>query len=228
MLLFVAAMSTMLCLHLSVLGAAGDRDALLYRVDIYLPPKAGRDETADIQQIKETVKGLSDIKVLFSFKELGNPRIILVLDVEKACSWPQLTGFLFSKGYEFSVTSLYSCEDFAKELGLNLPKDMWSSFFENHDLLMDRKIFPVGDLSTLEYNEMLKWTFAGDGALHISGQEQACFRTLAEYPVELMYFGPVRQHGIEVLEENLHGPKYFHNTVTRIENLYSYPEGCQK
>ncbi|XP_046371139.2 uncharacterized protein LOC124145435 isoform X3 [Haliotis rufescens] len=79
MLLFVAGLITMSCLTLSVLSADDGRDALLYKVDIFLPPNEGRDEIADILHIQETVKDLSDIDVLFSFKELGNPRIILGL-----------------------------------------------------------------------------------------------------------------------------------------------------
>ncbi|XP_046371165.1 uncharacterized protein LOC124145446 [Haliotis rufescens] len=227
MLLFVAGLITMVCLPLSVLGASDDRDALIYKVEIFLPPKEGRDETADIQQIKETVERLNDIDVLFSFKELGNPRIILILDVEKACSWPQLTGFLSSQGYEFSVTSLYDCSDFAKELGLNLPNDMWASSFGNDDLIMDKEIFPVKDLSTLEYNEKLKWIFEEDLALHKNGQPAVCFKTLAEFPVELVYFAPVKQSKSEAIVDALHGPNNFHNEVTRIENLDYYTGVCQ-
>ncbi|XP_071108618.1 uncharacterized protein [Haliotis cracherodii] len=227
MLLLVAGMITMVCLPLSVLGASDDRDALIYKVEIFLPPKEGRDETADIEQIKETVKHLNDIDVLFSFKELGNPRIILVLDVEKACSWPQLTGFLSSQGYEFSVTSLYHCSDFAKELGLNLPNDMWASSFGNDDLIMDKEIFPVKDLSTLEYNLKLKWIFEEDLAIRENGQTAVCFKTLAEFPVELVYFAPVKPSKSEAIVDALHGPNNFHNEVTRIENLDYYTGVCQ-
>ncbi|XP_048242438.1 uncharacterized protein LOC125374818 [Haliotis rufescens] len=227
MLLLVAGVITMVCLPLSVLGASDDRDALIYKVEIFLPPKEGRDETADIQQIKETVKHLNDIDVLFSFKELGNPRIILILDVEKACSWPQLTGFLSSQGFEFSVTSLYHCSDFAKELGLNLPNDMWVSSFGNDDLLMEKQIFPVKDLSTLEYIEKLKWTFEKDLAIIKNGQPAECFKTLAEFPVELVYFGPASQSKMEAEEDLLHGPNTFHNEVSRIEKLDDYTGVCQ-
>ncbi|XP_067649138.1 uncharacterized protein [Haliotis asinina] len=216
MLLFVC----LLYLPLSVLG--DDRDAHLYRVNIYMPPEKGRDETAEIRQIKDTVNDLTDIKVLFSFKELGNPRILLVLDVEKPGSWSQLTGFLSRKGYEFSAVSLYQCGDFAKGLGVSIPDDMWSSSFEDEDLLMDRKTLLVGDLSTLEYNEMLKWTFEKDVALRKSGQKQTCFKTLAVFPVELMYFAPVSQHVMDEMEEYLRGPRRFQNEVTRIQNLDHY------
>ncbi|XP_071108611.1 uncharacterized protein [Haliotis cracherodii] len=227
MLLLVAGVITMVCLPLSVLGASDDRDALIYKVEIVLPPMEGRDETADIEQIKETVKHLNDIDVLFSFKELGNPRIILILDVEKACSWPQLTGFLSSQGYEFSVTSLYHCSDFAKELGLNLPNDMWVSSFGNDDLIMDKQIFPVKDLSTLEYNEKLKWIFEEDLAIIKKGQPAVCFKTLAEFPVELVYLGPVKPSKSEAYVGAFHGPNTFHNEVTRIENLDFFTGVCQ-
>ncbi|XP_046571475.1 uncharacterized protein LOC124279683, partial [Haliotis rubra] len=138
MLFFVC----LLCLPLSVLG--DDRDAHLYRVDIYMPPEKGRDETAAIRKINDKLNDLTDIKVLFSFKELGNPRILLVLDVEEPGSWSQLTGFLSRKGYEFSAVSLYPCGDFAKVLGVTMPDDMWASSFEDKDLLMDRKTLLVG------------------------------------------------------------------------------------
>ncbi|XP_048242397.1 uncharacterized protein LOC124145435 isoform X1 [Haliotis rufescens] len=219
MLLFVAGLITMSCLTLSVLNADDGRDALLYQVDIFLPPKKGRDETADILHIKETVKDLSDIDVLFSFKELGNPRIILVLDVEKACSWSQLTDFLLSKGYEYRVTSLYHVSDFAQELGVNLTGDLWATSFENHRLVMDRVVFPERGLSTLEYNEMLEWTLERDAALARSGQQMTMFRALGEYPLELIYFGAVTQHRIEEYEEYLHGPRDFENVLQESKTL---------
>ncbi|XP_071108622.1 uncharacterized protein [Haliotis cracherodii] len=227
MLLFVAGLISMSCVTLSVLSANDGRDALLYKVDIFLPPKEGRDEIADILHIQETVKDLSDIDVLFSFKELGNPRIILVLDVEKACRWPKLTGFLSSKGYEYRVTSLYHVSDFAQELGVNLSSDLWATSFENHRLVMDRVVFPEKDLSTLEYNEMLKWTLERDAAIARTGQQMTVFRALGEYPLELIYFGPVTQHRIEEYEEYLHGPRDFENVLTRIENLDHYTGQCQ-
>ncbi|XP_046565369.1 uncharacterized protein LOC124274098 [Haliotis rubra] len=118
MLLFVC----LLCLPLSVLG--DDRDAHLYRVDIYMPPEKGRDETAEIRQINDKVNDLTDIKVLFSFKELGNTRIVLVLDVEEPGSWSQLMGFLSRKGYDFSAVSLYPCGVFADDLGVTVPEEM--------------------------------------------------------------------------------------------------------
>ncbi|XP_046371154.2 uncharacterized protein LOC124145435 isoform X2 [Haliotis rufescens] len=227
MLLFVAGLITMSCLTLSVLNADDGRDALLYQVDIFLPPKKGRDETADILHIKETVKDLSDIDVLFSFKELGNPRIILVLDVEKACSWSQLTDFLLSKGYEYRVTSLYHVSDFAQELGVNLTSDLWATSFENHRLVMGRVVYPERGLSTLEYNEMLKWTLERDAAIVRFGQQMAVFRTLADYPLELIYFGPATQHRVEEYEEYVHRARNYEDVVTGIENLDYYTGQCQ-
>ncbi|XP_048238971.1 uncharacterized protein LOC124116670 [Haliotis rufescens] len=226
MLLLVAGLITFSCLRLSVLGADDDRDALLYKVDIFLPPKEGRDEKADIRKIQETLNSITDIRVLFAFKELGNPRIILVLDVEKKNSWHQLTGFLSRKGYEFSVTALYSCEGFAQDLGVNLTRDMFATSFGDDDLIMDRKIFPEKDLTTLEYNEKLKWTFERNAEFVKAGMQGTCFKTLAAYPVELVYFVTVNPHTIEVIEEGLHGPNHFQNQVTRIENLDSYTGVC--
>ncbi|XP_048247742.1 uncharacterized protein LOC124145477 [Haliotis rufescens] len=227
MLLFVAGLITMSCLTLSVLCADDGRDALLYQVDIFLPPKEGRDETADILHIKETVKHLSDIDVLFSFKELGNPRIILVLDIEKACSWPQLTGFLSSRGYEFSVTSLYYDSDFAQELGVNMTKDMLASSFGNRDLLMGKVTFPVKGLSTLEYNNMLKWTIERQIDIIKDGEPLACFRNLAEYPVQMIYIEPASNHRMSGYTHYFHVARHIQLVVTRIENLDSYTGVCQ-
>ncbi|XP_048242231.1 uncharacterized protein LOC124127637 [Haliotis rufescens] len=228
MLLFVAGLITMSCLTLSVLCADDGRDALLYQVDIFLPPKEGRDETADILHIKETVKHLSDIDVLFSFKELGNPRIILVLDVEKACSWPQLTGFLSSKGYEFSVTSLYYDSDFAQELGVNMTKDMLASSFRNRDLLMGKMTFPMKGLSTLEYNNMLKWIVERQVDIINDGEPSASFRNLAEYPIQMIYIEPASNHRVSGYGQFFHVPRHVQLVVTRIENLDSYTGACQE
>ncbi|XP_046562353.1 uncharacterized protein LOC124271298 [Haliotis rubra] len=227
LLLFVAGIIAMLCLPLPGVGAAGDRDALLYKVEILIPPKEGRDENADIQQIKQTVEDLKDIKVIFAFKELGNPSIVLVLDVEEACSWPQLTGFLSRKGYEFSVASLYRCSDYSNRLGFNLPDDAWTYSFQDENLAMVTKVFPVGDLSTLEYNERLKMTFQQDLAILKSGQKGVCFRILAEYPVELVYFAPVSQMKVEAIDESLASPGLYENEVKRIQNLANYTAVCQ-
>ncbi|XP_048251479.1 uncharacterized protein LOC124117931 isoform X1 [Haliotis rufescens] len=114
MFMLLIGLLTLSCLPRSILGCCDDSNALLYRVDITLPPKVGRDETADILQIKAKVEGLTDIKVIFSFKEIGNPKVLLVLNVEKACSWPQLTSFLSRKGYEVKTTPVYRCSDYAR------------------------------------------------------------------------------------------------------------------
>ncbi|XP_071108591.1 uncharacterized protein [Haliotis cracherodii] len=227
MLLFVAGLITMSCLTLSVLCADDGRDALLYQVDIFLPPKEGRDETMEILHIQETVKHLSDIDVIFSLKELGNPRIILVLDVEKACSWPQLTGFLSSKGYEFSVTSLYYESYFAQELGVNMTKDMLASSFGNRDLLMGKITFPVKGLSTLEYNNMIKWTIERQTDIMKDGVPLACFRNLAEYPVQMIFIGPASNHRESGYTQYFHVARHVQLVVTRIENLDSYTGVCQ-
>ncbi|XP_071104977.1 uncharacterized protein [Haliotis cracherodii] len=221
MLLFVFGLLT-----LSVLGTKCDKDALLYRVDISLPPVKGRDETADILSIKETVKGLTNVDVLFSFKELGNPKVVLVIDVEEACSWPQLTGYLSGQGYVFSVEALYHCSDYAQELGVNIPKDMWATSFGDEDLIIDTKTFPVKDLSTLEYNNKIKWTFEKDIDILKSGQKGVCFRTQADFPVQLMYFAPVNPSGVEAIEEFLHAPGNFESDITRIQNLEYYSGQC--
>ncbi|XP_046568382.1 uncharacterized protein LOC124276772 [Haliotis rubra] len=215
------------CLTLSVVVAdyQHGRDDLLYRVDIYLPPKEGRDEVADIQKIQQTVKGLTDIKVLFAFKELGNARIVLVLDVEKPCSWPQLTGFLSRKGYVFNVTSLYLCTDFARELGITLNISMWSPSSGNDELAMLKKTVRVKGLATDEYNQMLKWNFERDNIIFKSGQPAVCFRTLASYPVQLLYFGPISQHDIEEVEEFVHASRC-QTEVTRVADLDYYTRGA--
>ncbi|XP_046577205.1 uncharacterized protein LOC124285090 [Haliotis rubra] len=177
MLLFVFGLVT-----LSVLGANCDRDALLYRVDISLPPKEERDEASDILSIKDKVNSLTDIGVLFSFKELGNPRVVLVLNVEKACSWNQLTQYLSSRGYEYSAQALYHCSDYAKELGVDIPKDMWETSFGDEELMIDQKTFPFNDLSTVEYNLKLRWTFEKDIDILKSGQKGGVFQSSGKIP----------------------------------------------
>ncbi|XP_067649114.1 uncharacterized protein [Haliotis asinina] len=221
MLLFVFGLIT-----LSVLGTKGERDALVYRVDISLPPKEGRDEASDILSIKETVKSLTNISVLFSFKELGNSRVVLVLDVEKACRWNQLTQYLSSSGYEYSSQALYHCSDFAKELGVDIPKDKWATSFGDERLMIDLKTFPLKDLSTVEYNLKMRWTFEKDIDILNSGQKGACFRTLAEYPVQLMYFAPLKPSTVEAIEDVLHAPGNFESEITQVQNLDYYTGQC--
>ncbi|XP_067649134.1 uncharacterized protein [Haliotis asinina] len=227
MLLLFTGIVSMLCLPLSVVGAADVRDALIYKMEILIPPKEGRDETADILQIENTVADLKDIAVIFAFKELGRPRIVLVLEVEKACSWPQLTSFLSRKGYEYSVVPLSLCSDYAHGLGVKLPHDLWTYSFKDGNLTMVTKIFPVGDLTTTEYDERLKLTFEQDRSILETGQKGACFRVLAEYPVKLVYFAPVTPTQIQAIEKILLAPGMYENEATRIENLASYTAVCQ-
>ncbi|XP_067653438.1 uncharacterized protein [Haliotis asinina] len=216
------------CLPLSVLGVPEDRDALMYRMNIYLPPKEGRDEKADILEIKTTVAGLTDIKVLFSFKELGNSVVILVLRVDKACSWAQLTSFLARKGYEFKVMPVYYCSDFARELGLNMTRDFYDTFLEaDEDLLLGTQIFPVNGLTTAEYNEKLRQMFVRDISILNAGQKAACFRTLARLPVELIHFAPVGQKAMEAIAETLHAPDTFDLEILRIQQLDTYAGRCK-
>ncbi|XP_067650249.1 uncharacterized protein [Haliotis asinina] len=227
MLLLFSGIIFMLCLPLSVVRAADVRDALIYKMEILIPPKEGRDETADIQQIKKTVANLKDIAVIFAFKELGSPRIVLVLEVEKACSWPQLTSFLSQKGYEYSVVPLSRCSDYAYELGVELSDDLWTYSFKDETLTMATQIFPVGDLTTIEYDERLKMTFEQDIAILKTGQTGACFRVLAEYPVKLVYFAPISPTQARALEHFLQAPGIYENEDRRIENLASYSAVCQ-
>ncbi|XP_046559599.1 uncharacterized protein LOC124273118 [Haliotis rubra] len=216
------------CLPLSVLGAPEDRDARMYRVDITLPPKEGRDEKADILELITTVAGLTDIKVLFSFKEIGNSKVILVLRVDKACSWPQLTSFLARKGYEVKVTPVYYCSDFARELGMNMTRDFYdTSLADDEDLLLGKQIFPLKGLTTAEYAEKVRQMFVRDIRILNAGQRAACFRTLASLPVELMHFAPVGQKAMEAIAETLDAPGPFHVEILRIQKLDHYTGGCK-
>ncbi|XP_046559600.1 uncharacterized protein LOC124268673 [Haliotis rubra] len=199
----------------------------MYRVDITLPPKEGRDEKADILKIKTTVAGLSDIKVLFSFKEIGNSMVILVLRVDKACSWPQLTSFLARKGYEVKVTPVYYCSDFARELGMNMTRDFYdTSLADDEDILLGKQIFPVKGLTTAQYYEKLRQMFVRDMGILNAGQRAVCFRTLASLPVELTHFAPVGQKAMEAIEETLHAPDTFSFEILRIQKLDQYTGGC--
>ncbi|XP_046559597.1 uncharacterized protein LOC124268668 [Haliotis rubra] len=216
------------CLPLSVLGAPEDADARMYRVDITLPPKEGRDEKADILEIKTTLAGLTDIKVLFSFKELGNSVVILVLRVDKACSWPQLTSFLARRGYEVKVTPVYYCSDFAQELGLNMTRDFYDTSLEDdEDLIIGKQIFPVKDLTTTQYDDMLKEMFEREMSILNGGQRSACFRTLASLPVELIHFAPVGQKKMEAIAETMNAPGHFDLEILRIQKLDQYTGGCE-
>ncbi|XP_046548851.1 uncharacterized protein LOC124258802 [Haliotis rubra] len=219
MMRFVIGLITLSCLSLSVLSDADDREALIYKVDIVLPPKEGRNEKKDILRIRKTLKQLSGIRVLFSFKELGNPLVILVLDVEKACAWSQLTGFLSRRGYEFSTKSLYHISDFARGLGVNNSDDLWATSFDSEYIVIDSVNLHVNGLSTLEYYQMMKWTVEKTITTAKSGQQMTCFKTLAANPVELFYIGPVRQSTIEYYEQYMHGPRRYQNEVKRMKNL---------
>ncbi|XP_046335897.2 uncharacterized protein LOC124117928 [Haliotis rufescens] len=219
---------TLSCLPRSVLGSDVDRDALLYRMDITLPPKVGRDETADILAIKATVGGLTGINVLLSFKDLGNPRLIYVLDVEKACSWPQLTSFLSRKGYEVKTTPVYRCSDYARELGVHMTRGFYDSSLEDDEnLLLGRQIFYVKDITTAEFDEKMRQMFVRDVGILNAGQRAACFRTLASLPVELIHFAPVSQSRMDAIEETLHGPEDFDLEMNRIQNLGHYSARCE-
>ncbi|XP_046339590.2 uncharacterized protein LOC124120747 [Haliotis rufescens] len=229
MFIHLLGLLTLSFLPWSVLGSDDDRDARLYRVDITLPPKEGRDETADILQINATVEGLTDIEVLFSFKEVGNPKVLLVIDVEKACSWPQLTSFLSRKGYEVKTTPVYRCSDYAQELGVNMSRDIYdSSLKDDEDLLLGRQIFQVKDLTTAEFNEKMKQMFVREKGILEAGQRGACFRSLASLPVELIHFGPVSPSRMDTMEETLRGPETFDMELSRMQNLAHYSQGCQK
>ncbi|XP_067653882.1 uncharacterized protein [Haliotis asinina] len=218
----------LMCHPMSVLGAPEERDARMYTVYIYLPPKEGRDEKADILEIKTKLAGLTDIKVLFSFKELGNSMVILVLRVDKACSWPQLTSFLARKGYEVKVKPVYYCSDFARELGLNMTRDFYDTTLkDDEDLLLGAQIFPVKGLPTAMYDEKLRQMFLRDIRILNAGQKAACFRTLASLPVELIHFAPVGQKAMEAIAETLHAPDSFDLEILRIQQLDTYAGGCK-
>ncbi|XP_046579751.1 uncharacterized protein LOC124287295 [Haliotis rubra] len=200
----------------------------MYRVDITLPPKEGRDENADILEIKTTVAGFTDIKVLFSFKELGNSVVILVLRVDKACSWPQLTSFLAGKGYEVKVTPMYYCSDFARELGLNMTRDFYdTSLPDDEDLIIGKQIIPVKDMTTTQYDAMLKTMFEKEMSIVNAGQRAACFRTLASLPVEMIYFAPVRQKKMSAISDTMNAKGYNDFELLRIEKLDHYTGGCE-
>ncbi|XP_067653992.1 uncharacterized protein [Haliotis asinina] len=216
------------CLPLSVLGVPEDKDARMYKVNITLPLKEGRDENADVLEIKTTVAGLSDMKVLFSFMVPGNSMVILVLRVDKACSWPQLTSFLARKGYAVKVTPVYYCSDFARELGINMTRDFYDTSLENdEDLLLGKEIFPVKGLTTAQYNEKLRQMFVRDISILNAGQPSASFRTLANLPVELIYFAPVTPTAIEAMAKTLHAPDNFEFEILRIQKLDTYTGGCK-
>ncbi|XP_046577169.1 uncharacterized protein LOC124285069 [Haliotis rubra] len=103
---------------------------------------------------------------------------------------------------------------------------MWSTSFGDEDLMIDQKTFPLDDLSTVEYNLKMRWTFEKDIDILKSGQKGACFKTLAQYPAQLMYFAPLKPSSVEAIEELLHAPGNFESEITQIQNLEYYTGQC--
>ncbi|XP_046373809.2 uncharacterized protein LOC124147216 [Haliotis rufescens] len=202
-------------------SVAADMDEKLYLLKIRLRPSAGSNQAQEVFAIKNLLTDVSGIDVLFLVKELANPYILAVVDVEDDCRWPALTNVLYSMDDEYSALPLYGCENFAKELDVELTG--LTRDFGNGTLHVTDMLFYTTGYTTTEYLDILKDHLTIiNNAIANNTAKLACFRVLSDVPVKMIYLTNVHPSQVETLMKVSKLPERAQVTVRAYDNLNDY------
>ncbi|XP_046585045.1 uncharacterized protein LOC124292017 [Haliotis rubra] len=202
-------------------SAAANPDEKLYQLKFRLTPTVGRNQAQDIGTIKTLLNDIPGIDVLHLFKELANPYILAVVDVEDDCRWPALTDVLFSMDDQFSAVPLYGCDNFAKELGVELTG--LTRNFGNGTLHVTEMLFYQAGHTTDEYLDILKDLLTTtNNVIGHNIANMTCFRVLSDVPVRMIYLSNVHPSQNEMLIKQFKVAERAQVTVRAYDNLNDY------
>ncbi|XP_046558124.1 uncharacterized protein LOC124267257 [Haliotis rubra] len=155
------------------------------------------------------------------FKELANPYILAVVDVEDDCRWPALTDVLFSMDDQFSAVPLYGCDNFAKELGVELTG--LTRNFGNGTLHVTEMLFYQAGHTTDEYMDILKDLLTTtNNVIGNNIAKMTCFRVLSDVPIRMIYLSNVHPSQNEMLIKQFKVAERAQVTVRAYDNLNDY------
>ncbi|XP_071090391.1 uncharacterized protein [Haliotis cracherodii] len=202
-------------------SVAADMDEKLYLLKIRLRPSVGINQEQEVFAIKKLLTDVSGIDVLFLFKELANPYILAVVDVEDDCRWPALTNVLYSMDDQYSALPLYRCENFAKELDVELTG--LTSDLGKGTLHVTEMLFYAAGYATAEYLDILKDHFTIiNNVIAKKTAKMACFRVLSDVPVKIIYLTNVHPSQVETLLEVAKLPERAQVSVRAYTDLNDY------
>ncbi|XP_071090228.1 uncharacterized protein [Haliotis cracherodii] len=204
----------------------GGKDDKLFMLEISLPPLLGRNEASDISAIKQLLYDTPGVTVTYALKEVGNPIIIAVVEVENDCTWASVTSVLASRGDKYSAIPLYRCEDFARAMNVTL--NTQTKEFDNVTIFLADLVFYAEGYTTPEYTNILKSHLQITSNLLQDGTMMHCYRDMGDVPIRMFHFTEANPSDNDRLQQVTKTSERFHLDVRSYQHLYLYPNGCPK
>ncbi|XP_048243039.1 uncharacterized protein LOC124151705 [Haliotis rufescens] len=211
-----------------MLGFARCEDYARFLVEIVEPRGV-----ADVETTMATVKGILDETegVEFMFKEVGEPRVLVILNIASLCDIRPLEEQLFAANLDITVTSLFLGQKLAEDLGVN--KSLIASAPSPTNLTGDYiyywdAIFRMDGLSSEEYKEEIRDNLESGLTFRLDNHQNLMYRVLGEFPIQMMYFAALKPEDSEMVIWHFNRRKLiFTAKVTLLQYLDVYLNGCQ-
>ncbi|XP_071090925.1 uncharacterized protein [Haliotis cracherodii] len=188
---------------------------------------------ADVQTTMATVKSILDKTkgVEFMFKEVGEPRVLVILNIASLCDIRPLEEQLFASYLDITVTSLFPGEKLAEDLGVNKsliasappPTSLTGEYIYYWDA-----IYRMEGLNSEEYKEEIRDNLENSLKYRLDNHQNLMYRVLGEFPIQMMYFAALKPEDAEMVIWHFNRRKLiFTAKVTLVQYLAVYLNGCQ-
>ncbi|XP_071091141.1 uncharacterized protein [Haliotis cracherodii] len=213
---------------LLMLGPVRCKEHIRFLVDIVEPRGV-----ADVKTTMATVKSILDKTegVEFMFKEVGEPRVLVILNIAALCDLRPLEEQLFAANLDITVKSLFSGEKLAEDLGVNktliasapTPTNLTGDFIYVRDAT-----FRMEGLSSEEYKEEIRDNLENSLKYRLDNHQNLMYRVLGVFPIQMMYFAVQKPEDAELVLWRFNRQKLIYTTkATMVQNLDVYLNGCQ-
>ncbi|XP_046575553.1 uncharacterized protein LOC124283607 [Haliotis rubra] len=211
-----------------VLGLARCDDYSRFLVDIVEPTGV-----ADVQTTMATVKSILQETdgVDYSFKVVGEPRVLAILDITSLCDMRSLEKKLLAAKLDITVKSLFLGEQLAADLGVN--KTLIESVKPLGNLTGDRiyfwdAVFRMEDLTSEEYKDEIRDNLESSLKYRLDDHKGLAYKVLGEFPIQMLYFASSKPEEAELAIWHFNRRKLiFTATVALVQNLDDYLNDCQ-
>ncbi|XP_048239807.1 uncharacterized protein LOC124138303 [Haliotis rufescens] len=187
----------------------------------------------DVKTTMATVKRILDKTegVEFMFKEVGEPRVLVILNIAVLCDIRPLEEQLFAANLDITVISLFTGEKLAEDLGVNKaliasappPTNLTGDYIYFWDA-----IYRMEGLSSEEYKEEIRDNLENTLKYRLDNHQNLMYRVLGQFPIQMMYFAALKPEDAEMVI--WHFNRYqliFTAKVTLVQYLDVYLNGCQ-
>ncbi|XP_067657261.1 uncharacterized protein [Haliotis asinina] len=199
----------------------GGKDDKLFFIEISFPPMLGRNEANDIYTMKQLLYNTPGVNTTYALKELGNPIVVAVVEVENDTTWASVTSVLARRGDKYSAIPLYRCEDFARAMNVTLHPQ--TQEFDNVTIFLADLVFYAKGYTTAEYTDILKSHLQTTSDLLRDGTMMHCYRDMGDVPIRMFHFTEANPSDNDRLQQITKTSERFHLDVRSYQHLYLYP-----